>query len=725
MPVTAQARLLHAYILFSLLTIRDCQASLFLSLSFFITFFPSDPFFSLPALPFSSEVLAKVDLFIRGKMVSSSLSLSAGSLFLLGLASSATASPSYSLVENWHGKNFLDFFNFYTGDDPTNGFVNYVDQNSAESSGLVKTLDSGSVYIGVDHEKSISASAKGRDSVRIGSKKYYDQSLVIADIAHMPGSVCGSWPAFWSVGKEWPGDGEIDIIEGVNLQDHNEIVMHTAGTCSITDSGMSGSVNATGCGEDLGTVGCVIEGEQGSYGTSFNKQGGGVYAMEWTEEHVKIWFFPRAKIPKSITSGDPDVSQFGTPMALVQDGCDVANSFKSQSFVFDVTFCGDWAGGVFGESGCPMTSSDSFQSCHNYVASHPAAFKETYWEINSVKIYQAGVKGISETTTAHDVATQRTATHAPAVLDTTTKASVTEDTVTKATATHASATQAEVQSSAVVETTVPESHAAASAATSDAVGVIGELTPSSTATPAPTAETTATQAVVESASKETTAKTTRFVTKFVTSSTTICPITESSPAAVPENHDTASSPSPVVAESPATTETVDSFRVVANSGPTVVNSSPAVANSSPAVAESAPTEVSASPQSTNAGKTQQQQNVDTTQDAKSPAPTTPIGADAVRNAPGQQGSSSTERPLPTIIPAPGVNPDSASAIASNHPQTSKALIPTATGASAATGSTFPGTPSSSGHFALFTSGADKLSARFSVLAIALGFAMAA
>lgn len=313
---------------------------------------------------------------------------------MLALLASPVNARSYSLVETWQGKNFLDYFNFHVGSDPTNGYVNYLDKDHAESAGLYKVTDNGSVYLGVDHVAKLDPNGKGRDSVRVGSKKFYDKSLVIADIAHMPGSACGTWPAFWSVGKEWPSDGEIDIIEGVNLQDHNEIVMHTAGTCSLTDTAMTGIVNATGCGEDLGTVGCVIEGHKGSYGSSFNEQGGGVYALEWTEEHLKIWHFPRRLIPESIKRGNPDVTQFGTPMALVKESCDVANSFKPQSFTFDVTFCGDWAGGIFGDSGCPATDADSFKSCHNYVANHPTAFKDSYWEINSVKIYQTEAKKI-------------------------------------------------------------------------------------------------------------------------------------------------------------------------------------------------------------------------------------------------------------------------------------------------------------------------------------------
>ncbi|KAJ5758831.1 hypothetical protein N7520_005987 [Penicillium odoratum] len=447
-------------------------------------------------------------------MKASSLSLGAGSLFLLSLASPAIASD-YELVETWQGEDFFDYFHFYTGKDPTKGWVTYVDQDSAESAGLVKITDKGTVYIGVDHTTTLSPSGKGRDSVRIGTTKYYEQSLVIADIAHMPGSVCGSWPAFWTVGRKWPEDGEIDIIEGVNLQDHNEIVMHTAGTCALTDQGMSGYVNATGCGEALGPVGCVVEGQQGSYGTSFNNQGGGVYALEWTEEFLKIWFFPRHAIPASITSDDPDTSEFGIPMALVQEGCDVANSFKAQSFVFDVTFCGDWAGGVFGDSGCPMTSTDSFQSCTNYVAQNPAKFKETYWEINSVKVYQTGVKATdsapSHVSASHEVSLPVTHTHAT-------------KTATETHVNRPSDTSASVANRLTGES-INSSDNASDA--EDVILTLGYVHPISFAKSTfskPTMEASIEQAPVATHAKPVT---TRYVTEFVTDTTTICTSSES------------------------------------------------------------------------------------------------------------------------------------------------------------------------------------------------------
>ncbi|KGO73093.1 Concanavalin A-like lectin/glucanase, subgroup [Penicillium italicum] len=453
-------------------------------------------------------------------MVSPTRSLSAGSL-MLALLCSPVAATTYSLMETWQGDNFLDYFNFHVGSDPTNGFVNYLDKETAESTGLVKVTDAGSVYLGVDHATKLNPNGKkGRDSVRIGSKKYYDQSLVVADIAHMPGGVCGTWPAFWSVGKNWPADGEIDIIEGVNLQDHNEIVMHTGGTCSLTDTGMTGSVNATGCGEDLGTIGCKVEGHEGSYGTSFNQQQGGVYTLQWTDEFLKIWYFPRNSIPASITSGNPDVTEFGTPMALVEESCDVANAFKSQSFIFDVTFCGDWAGGVFGGSGCPMTDGDSFQSCHNFVANNPAQFKETYWEINSVKIYQAGVKGIASISSSESKPTTTAA--APVVSQTTAE-------------THATQIATAVHSAASKE--------------GQPAGAVQELTTAPAPTVVATAESSATEAVEQSSA----GKKTRTVTSMVTATETYCPEAERSSAIAAHSSVAAKIPAPAVqsAKTPA------------------------------------------------------------------------------------------------------------------------------------------------------------------------------
>jgi len=102
--------------------------------------------------------------------------------------------------------HFFDKFTFFTGADPTGGFVQYVDQSTASSNGYIN-VSSSSVYIGTDYTHT--ASASGRQSVRLTSNKAYDSGLIILDLAHMPGGICGTWPAFWTVGPNWPAGGEI------------------------------------------------------------------------------------------------------------------------------------------------------------------------------------------------------------------------------------------------------------------------------------------------------------------------------------------------------------------------------------------------------------------------------------------------------------------------------------------------------------------------------------
>jgi hypothetical protein len=69
--------------------------------------------------------------------------------------------------------------------------VSYLDRSSASSGGLIKSGNS--VYVGVDTVNT--ASSPGRSSVRLESTNTYTHGLVILDLNHMPGSVCGTWPA--------------------------------------------------------------------------------------------------------------------------------------------------------------------------------------------------------------------------------------------------------------------------------------------------------------------------------------------------------------------------------------------------------------------------------------------------------------------------------------------------------------------------------------------------
>jgi hypothetical protein len=90
---------------------------------------------------------------------------------------------AYGLIDVYNSANFFNAFNFYTGSDPTHGWVNYQSQSAAASQGLINN-NNGQIYLGVDYS-TINPAAPGRNSVRVTSNKAYTHGLFIADIAHM------------------------------------------------------------------------------------------------------------------------------------------------------------------------------------------------------------------------------------------------------------------------------------------------------------------------------------------------------------------------------------------------------------------------------------------------------------------------------------------------------------------------------------------------------------
>ncbi|KAL7272357.1 hypothetical protein RUND412_004838 [Rhizina undulata] len=291
------------------------------------------------------------------------------------------------LQESYTPDNFFSKFNFYTGADPTNGFVQYIDQSSAESQGIIRT-DYSSVYIGVDF---VNTAPSGRQSVRLESTARFQHGLFLLDVSHMPGGICGTWPAFWTYGDDWPNNGEIDIIEGVNLNTQNSISLHSSDSCTVGATSQSGTANTLNCyayatGQST-NAGCgTTDTRTSSYGTGFNDVGGGLYAMEWNSSFIKSWFFPRGTIPADALSGNPAPENWGTPVAWFQGSCDIDSHFNSHKIVFDTTFCGDWAGNVWSTSGC---SSNTYSSCNDFVANNPTAFAGAYWTVNSLNVWSS------------------------------------------------------------------------------------------------------------------------------------------------------------------------------------------------------------------------------------------------------------------------------------------------------------------------------------------------
>lgn len=134
-------------------------------------------------------------------MVQKLIAIAAACLF------SASSVHGWVLQSTSAGSNFINAFDYFTGSDPTHGFVKYVDGSTAVSSGLVYTQSNQQVVIKADNT---AVTPNGRPSVRIVSKTSYNKGLFILDLEHMPVG-CGTWPAFWMVGDNWPNNGEIDV----------------------------------------------------------------------------------------------------------------------------------------------------------------------------------------------------------------------------------------------------------------------------------------------------------------------------------------------------------------------------------------------------------------------------------------------------------------------------------------------------------------------------------
>jgi len=266
----------------------------------------------------------------------------------------------------------------------------YVDNVTAFSQNLSFITWDGKVVMKGDDKSTLQA-GQNRNSVRVSSNAIYNTGLFILDLNSAPWG-CGVWPAFWTLGNgAWPNLGEIDIIEGVHDNEHNQVTWHTSAGCTLTppvnnsytgtivdqngqpDYDCEGSGTLPGCG--------VTEWSRASYGPTFDAQGGGVFAMKWDQDGISVWNFYRVAIPQDILEGIPNPANWPNPTATLEPaGCNPLKYFKNHTIIFDITFCGDWAGNSYATSGCPGTCSDRLMNPTNFV--------NASWNINSLKVYR-------------------------------------------------------------------------------------------------------------------------------------------------------------------------------------------------------------------------------------------------------------------------------------------------------------------------------------------------
>jgi len=302
----------------------------------------------------------------------------------LKLRRSKTISPrqspsrSFTLAETIAGESFFDAFDFFTDADPTHGAVNYVSQDTAQAKGLAGVTN-GLARIAVDSTSTLEM-GNNRDSVRISTKNTYSKGLFIYNVTHMPTGLT-TWPAVWSTdGANWPNNGEIDLIEGVHESQNNQVTMHTNGGCSLaTGQAITGTVIGTTCDSTVTNNGCATTDPNG-WGTEFNAAGGGVFVKVWDPDYgIEVFHFPQDKVPDDITSKCPDPTSWGNPVSFIPNGdlCNIGEHFQNHQIIINITLCGDWAGASYSGPGTCQSAMD------------PTNYKDAYWEIGSIEVYQS------------------------------------------------------------------------------------------------------------------------------------------------------------------------------------------------------------------------------------------------------------------------------------------------------------------------------------------------
>ncbi|KAF7969434.1 hypothetical protein HWV62_27323 [Athelia sp. TMB] len=314
------------------------------------------------------------------------------------------AALAYELVQDYSGQTFFEGWDWYGNyDNTTLGDVWWLNETQATSQGLAYINSANNAIIKVDNSSNVAFNQK-RNTVRITSQATYDiGSLWMIDLLHIPYG-CSVWPAFWTFGPNWPEDGEIDIIEAVNLMDNNQMALPThptppkpqLTTRTKHDPGLLPPLDADvrvgrarrdglldgrrvlrhrGAAEQLPQrvrrrgrrrvgdavrrVWYLVRPPPLSLFLSLSLSPSlplplplplllfvaRVLMRGWVGL-CSIWFWSRADVPASITgaqNGSLDISAWGAPSAAFPAGaCNVSEFFTAQNLVLDITLCGDW-----------------------------------------------------------------------------------------------------------------------------------------------------------------------------------------------------------------------------------------------------------------------------------------------------------------------------------------------------------------------------------------------
>ena len=107
--------------------------------------------------------------------------------------------------------------------DQTNTYARYMSSKDAINGGLFQIFKNKSIYLGVDTTRIVGS--LGRNSHWVQSQKSYTNGLFLLDLAHMPGSICGTWPLFRLMGSNpIPSENGRIIVMESRLNSENKMI---------------------------------------------------------------------------------------------------------------------------------------------------------------------------------------------------------------------------------------------------------------------------------------------------------------------------------------------------------------------------------------------------------------------------------------------------------------------------------------------------------------------
>ncbi|KJZ78431.1 hypothetical protein HIM_02469 [Hirsutella minnesotensis 3608] len=331
-------------------------------------------------------------------MVSDFARLGALALALSGNA----AAKRYHINETYDYTNFFDKFEFMTHGDFNNGHVKYLGLDDAREQG-VAAIQGNEVFLGVEN-KTAYTNGEMRNSFRLESRRTHGHGLIVARFSHLPKPVCGSWPAFWTLGqgRPWPQAGEIDIYEGSNEASINKPVLHVGnsnsfGKCVLDGANQTSALHtAVNCDNTYSNQplqwpneGCVAKEEKNGI---WGSEQGGTQALEWTSDSIKIYTFPRGAEPSNIDDDEPDTDSWGVPSVHAKKShCDIDRAFLEQKIIINVAICGTLVDDYFWE-GFVGTSGKTCRNitgtnCRDHISRHPEAFDDVYFKVRDIRYF--------------------------------------------------------------------------------------------------------------------------------------------------------------------------------------------------------------------------------------------------------------------------------------------------------------------------------------------------